>query len=74
MYQPSVKSVYETNHFTNIKHTQTSDTNFRRVSPFDITPVKEHIRLGHAGIVNHSVQFIDTRLKQAIKKEWTDTI
>ena len=42
IYQPSVKSIYKTNHFTNIKHThtQTSDTNFRRVSPFNITPVK----------------------------------
>ena len=43
IYQPSVKSVYKTNHFANIKqniHTQTSDTNFRRVSPFSITPVK----------------------------------
>ena len=39
IYQPSVKSIYETNHFANI-HTQTSDTNFRRVSPFNITPVK----------------------------------
>ena len=40
MHQPSVKSIYKTNHFTNIKHTQTSDTNFRRVSPFNIIPVK----------------------------------
>ena len=38
IYQPSVKSVYKTNQFANIK--QTSDTNFRRVSPFSITPVK----------------------------------
>ena len=40
IYQPSLKSVYKTSHFTDIKHTQTSDTNFRRVSPFNITPVK----------------------------------
>ena len=42
IYQPSVKSLYKTNHFTNIKHThtQTSDINFRRVSSFNITPVK----------------------------------
>ena len=42
IYQPSVKSVYKTNQFANIKHiyTQTSDINFRRVSPFNITPVK----------------------------------
>ena len=28
---------------------------FRKISPFGITPVKKHIRLGHAGIVDHSV-------------------
>ena len=35
--QPSVNSIYKTNHFANIKHTQTSDANIRRVSPFSIT-------------------------------------
>ena len=30
--------------------------NFQRISPFGTAPVKKkHIRLGHAGIVNHSV-------------------
>ena len=29
--------------------------NFRRTSPFGITLLKRHIRLGHAGIVDHSV-------------------
>ena len=29
--------------------------NFQRISPFGITPVEKHIRLGHAGIVDHSV-------------------
>ena len=31
--------------------------NFRRISPFGTTPVKKkkHTRLGHAGIVDHSV-------------------
>ena len=37
------------------KHTQTSNIFFRRISPFGIAPVKKHIRLGHAGIVGHSV-------------------
>ena len=54
-----VKSIHKTSHIANIKqniHAQTSDTNFRRVSPFNITPLlKENIRLGHAGIVDHSV-------------------
>ena len=45
IYQPSVKSIYKTNHFTNINdktymNTQTSHINFQRVSPFNITPVK----------------------------------
>ena len=42
IYQPSVRSIYKTNHFTNIKHTYKmyTNTNFWRVSPFNITPVK----------------------------------
>ena len=42
-YKPFVKSIHKTNHFASIKqkmHTQTSHTNFQRVSPFDITPVE----------------------------------
>ena len=35
---PFVKSIYKTNHKS--KHTQTWDTNFWRVSPFNITTVK----------------------------------
>ena len=31
--------------------------------------LKEHIRLGHAGIVDHSVQFTDIRLKKTIEKD-----
>ena len=36
LYQPSLKSIYKTNHFANIKHTYTNI----RFSPFNITPVK----------------------------------
>ena len=32
------------------------------------------MRLGHAGIVDHFVSFIDTRLKKNIERKWTDTI
>ena len=42
-------------HDTNLhktKHTQTSDTKFRRISPFGITPVEKAHK---AGIVDHSV-------------------
>ena len=35
--------------------------------------LKEHTRLDHAGITDHSVSFTDTRLKKNIKKKWTDT-
>ena len=48
-----------------------SDINFQTVSPFNSTPVTR-IRLGHADIVDHSVQFIDTRLKKSIKKKGMD--
>ena len=39
-----------------------------------ITPVKKHIRLGHAGIVDHSVDLSIPDLKKSIKKEWTEAI
>ena len=52
IYQPSVKSIYKTNHFANIKHTY---TNIEELVPSVLPLLKEHIRLGHAGIVNHSI-------------------
>ena len=47
----------------------------RRISPFAITPVKKkkHIRLGHAGIVDHSVDLsIPDFFLKSIKKEWKE--
>ena len=41
--------------------------NFRRISPFGITPVKKHIRLGHAGIVDHSVDLSIPDFKKVLK-------
>ena len=44
--------------------------NFRRISPFGITPVKKkkkYIRLGHVGIVDHSVELSIPDWK---KKKW----
>ena len=29
--------------------------NFQRINPFGITPLEKHIKLGHAGTVDHSV-------------------
>ena len=48
--------------------------NFRRISPFGITPVEKHIRLGHAGIVDHYVNLSIPDFKKSIKKEWTEAI
>ena len=58
IYQPSVKSLYKTDHFANIKHTWIY-TNIRQkkseLVPSVLPLLKEHIRVGHAGIVDHSV-------------------
>ena len=42
--------------------------------PSVLSMLKEHIRPGHAGIVDHSVQFTGTRLKKNTKEEWKYTI
>ena len=36
-------------------YTNISNTKLSKIYPFSIAPVKKHIRLGHAGIVDHSV-------------------
>ena len=47
--------------------------NFQRISPFGIDPVKKkHTRLGHAGIVDHSID-LKKKYKEK-KKEWTEAI
>ena len=52
------------------KHTQTSN-----IEVSGITPVKKkHLRLGHAGIVDHSVNLSTPDIKKSIKKEWTEAI
>ena len=49
--------------------------NFRRISPFGITPVEKAHKLGHAGIVDHSVDLsIPDFFLKSIKKEWTEAI
>ena len=48
--------------------------NFRRISLFGITLLKKHIRLGHAGIVDHYVDLSIPDFKKSIKKEWTEAI
>ena len=50
------------------RHTQTSNTNFQRVSPFSITPAK---RAHKARTCWYRSYLINTRLKKNIKREWT---
>ena len=73
IYQPSSLSSQstKTNHFANIEHNVYTNIRhkFSELVPSILPLLKEHIRLGHAGngIVDHSVSFIDTRLKKNIK-------
>ena len=55
MYQPSV--IYKTNHFANVKRMYTNIRHkfFEVLVPSVLPLLKEHIRLGHAGIIDHSV-------------------
>ena len=58
--------------YTNIKHKM-----FKELVPLVLPLLKKHIKLGHAGIVDHSIKFINTRffLKyKKEKKEWTEAI
>ena len=41
---------------------------FRRISPFGIAPVRKHVRLGHSGIVDHSVDLLIPDWKKKKKK------
>ena len=66
MHQPSVKSVYKTNHKSKHKaYIHKHQTHFfEKLVPSALPLLKEDVRLGHAGIINHSISFIDTRLKK----------
>ena len=56
IYQPLVKSIYKTNHFANIQHTHTNIRQiFEELVPSILPLLKEHIKLGHAGVTDHSV-------------------
>ena len=45
--------------------------NFRRISPFGITPVEKAHKARHAGIVDHYVNLSIPDLKKSIKKQRT---
>ncbi|WP_419595907.1 hypothetical protein [Thiolapillus sp.] len=47
---------------------------FEELVPSVSPLLKKHIRLGHAGIVDHSVDLSIPDLKKSIKKEWTEAI
>ena len=49
-------------------YTQTSASNFQEFVPSVLPLLKEHVRLGHAGMLDHSVWLIDTRLKKKYDK------
>ena len=48
--------------------------NFRRISPFGITPVEKAHKARTRWYRGPSRQFIDTRFLKSIKKEWTEAI
>ena len=74
-HQPSVKSIYKTNHFANIKHTSTNiRQNFQRVSPFNITPVKRAHTTRTCWYSQLFHLIYRYQVKEKYKKEWTDTI
>ena len=52
-----------------------STQNFRRFSPFDITPVKKaHKARRTCWYHGQFCRFINTRFKKSIKKEWTEAM
>ena len=62
---------HKISHDTNLhktKHTQTSDTNFRRISPFGITPVEKAHKARTRWYRGPLRRFINTRFKKSIKK------
>ena len=63
---------HKISHDTNLhktKHTQTSDTNFRRISPFDITPVEKAHKARTRWYRGPFRRFINTRFKKKKKED-----
>ena len=61
--------IYINKTYTNIGHNI-----FEELVPLVSPLLKKHIRLGHAGIVDHSVNLSIPDFKKSIKKEWTEAI
>ena len=68
------KSVQTQNYRKQNMHTQTSNPNSWKEVLSILSFLKKHTRPGHAGDVDPSVGFIDTRFFfKERKKEWTET-
>ena len=68
---------HKISHDTNLhktKHKQTLDKIFEELVPSVSPLLKKHIRLGHASIVDHSVDLSIPDFKKSRKKEWTESI
>ena len=61
---PNIQKTY-----TNIKHKI-----FEELVPSVLPLLTKHIKLEHAGIVDHSVDLSIPDYKKSIKKEWTEAI
>ena len=61
--------VYIKQNIRNIGH-----KSFEELVPSVSPLLKKHIRLGHAGIVDHYVDLSIPDFKKSIKKEWTEAI
>ena len=68
IHKPQNQSWYKFTYHKTHKHQK---QNFRSISPFGITPLKKHLRLGHAGI---SLIYQYHIWKKYKKKEWTEAI
>ena len=76
-YSTNTKSVLYTNLHKNKTYTNIGHKIFEELVPSvssQLKKKKKHIRLGNAGIVDHSVDLSIPDFKKSIKKEWTETI
>ena len=68
---------HKISHDTNLQETKYTNIGhkiFEELVPSVSPLLKKHIRLGHAAIVDHSVDLSIPDLKKSIKKEWTEAI
>ena len=61
--------IYIKKKYTNITHKL-----FEELVPSVSPLLKKHVRLGHTGIVDHSIDLTIPDFQKSIKKEWTEAI